>query len=65
MEEKEECNRREKLNFNEQAVIWRKDNEELIKYENKKKKDKSNVMRTCASRICKLLSSKEEFRELS
>ena len=51
MEEKDERKRLEKLNFNEQAVIWKKDNEEFIKYENKKKTDKANVMKTYASTL--------------
>ncbi|EAR96534.1 hypothetical protein TTHERM_00192030 (macronuclear) [Tetrahymena thermophila SB210] len=51
MAEKDERKRKEKDQFNEQAVIWKKDNEEFIKFEEKKKIDKQGVMNTYASTL--------------
>lgn len=51
MAEKDDRKRKEKDQFNEQATIWKKDNEEFIKFEEKKKIDKQKVMGTYASTL--------------
>lgn len=51
MGEKEQRQKAEKANYNEQATIWKKDNEEFIKFENKKKEDKANIMKTYSSTL--------------
>lgn len=51
MAEKEDRQKNEKSTFNEQAGIWKRDNEEFIKFEEKKKENKAKVMKEYANTL--------------
>ncbi|EGR33821.1 hypothetical protein IMG5_036370 [Ichthyophthirius multifiliis] len=51
MEEKEQRAKKEKENYNEQAVIWKNDNELFNQFQDKKNKEKKEVMQTYAGTL--------------